>query len=104
MQRLVLGLALAGAVAMLPLVMRAQGQAPAQQPPAPRPTTADPTHPPLLDRLSIVQSYPGRPLSPPEHAPASTTLGDLDTLEQMLHNHLFGVPAVEPSVFHRAGS
>ena len=42
MQRLVLGLALAGAVAMLPLVMRAQGQAPAQQPPAPRPTTADP--------------------------------------------------------------
>jgi hypothetical protein len=33
-----------------------------------------------------------------------TFLGDLEIFEQMLHNRLFGLPPVEPSVFHRAGS
>jgi Zn-dependent protease with chaperone function len=64
----------------------------------------DPAHPPLPDRLALLQSYPD-PASPNgDAAPASTFLGDLETLEQMLHNRLFGLPPVEPSVFHRAGT
>ena len=64
--------------------------------------TDDPAHPPLPDRLALLQSYP----DPASHAsadaaPATTTLGDLEVLEQMLHNRLFALPTVEPSVFHR---
>lgn len=64
----------------------------------------DPAHPPLLDRLAAVQSYPARPGSESDASPASTTVGDLEAMEQMLHNRLFASRAVEPSVFHRAGS
>ncbi len=61
-------------------------------------------HPPLLDRLAIVQAYPDRRPGLPDRARASTLLGDLEALERMLHGRLFGGPAVEPSVFHRAGT
>ena len=36
--------------------------------------------------------------------PATTFLGDPEIFEQMLHNRLFGLLGVEPSVFHRAGT
>jgi Zn-dependent protease with chaperone function len=62
----------------------------------------DGVHPPLPDRLAIVQSYPRR--DPADSTPAKTTLGDLEALEQMLHNRLYSTPGVEPSIFHRAGT
>jgi Zn-dependent protease with chaperone function len=67
--------------------------------------TDDPAHPPLPDRLALVQSYPDP--APNHHqqadaAPATTALGDLEFLEQVLHNRLFAVPGVEPSVFQKA--
>ena len=62
----------------------------------------DGVHPPLLDRLAVVQSYPHRPESDP--SPARMALGDLEALEQMLHNRLFATRGIEPSVFHRAGT
>jgi hypothetical protein len=31
-------------------------------------------------------------------------VGDPEWLEQMLHDRLFGVAGIEPSVFHKAGS
>jgi Zn-dependent protease with chaperone function len=64
----------------------------------------DPAHPPLPDRLARLQSYPDRASVNGDTLPATTFLGDLEVFEQMLHNRLFGLPAVEPSVFHRAGS
>ncbi|MEO6808481.1 MAG: M48 family metallopeptidase [Isosphaeraceae bacterium] len=64
----------------------------------------DPAHPPLLDRLALVQSYPQAPSPLVDQAPSAHDLGDLEALEQMLHNRLFGLARVEPSVFHRAGS
>ncbi len=65
---------------------------------------SDPAHPALLDRLAAVQSYPARPAMDTDPAPASSVVGDLESLEQMLHNRLFALRRVEPSVFHRAGS
>jgi hypothetical protein len=60
-------------------------------------------HPDLLDRLALSQTFPPR-----KHAgsdePATSVLGDLDACEEMLHDRLFGLGGVEPSVFHRAGS
>lgn len=64
----------------------------------------DDVHPPLLDRLAVVQTYADRAPLPGDHDPASAMLADLDALEQMLHNRLFRVNRVEPSVFHRAGT
>ncbi len=64
----------------------------------------DPAHPPLPDRISALQSYPEPPSTNGDALPATTFLGDLEIFEQMLHNRLFGLPPVEPSVFHRAGS
>ena len=66
----------------------------------PRPATA--AHPPLPDRLALVQSYPDPCPSQADAVAGHHLLGDLEGLEQMLHNRLFGVPAVEPSVFHRS--
>jgi Zn-dependent protease with chaperone function len=62
----------------------------------------DKSHPALLDRLTWVQTYPARSTSVAELAPAATVLGDLEALEQMLHNRLFAIARIEPSVFHRA--
>jgi Zn-dependent protease with chaperone function len=64
----------------------------------------DDVHPPLIDRLAIVQSYADRASFPGDHDPASTMIGDLGAIEQMLHNRLFSVGRVEPSIFHRAGT
>jgi hypothetical protein len=64
----------------------------------------DPAHPPLPDRLALLQSYPDHVSTNGDGQPANTFLGDLEIFEQMLHNRLFALNAVEPSVFHRAGS
>jgi Zn-dependent protease with chaperone function len=65
----------------------------------------DPAHPPLADRLCLLQSYPDHVRSPGDDQPANTFLGDLEIFEQMLHHHLFASSAiVEPSVFHRVYS
>jgi Zn-dependent protease with chaperone function len=64
--------------------------------------TDDPAHPPLPDRLALVQSYPDPTNQHADTAPATTSLGDLEFLEQVLHNRLFSVPKVEPTVYHKA--
>lgn len=61
-------------------------------------------HPALPDRLAVVQSYPDAPGPDLDSAPASSLLGDLEALEQSLHDRLFATNRVEPSIFHRAGS
>jgi Peptidase family M48 len=66
--------------------------------------THDPAHPPLPDRLALLQSYPDLACVNGDGSPATTLLGDLEIFEQMLHNRLFGLPPVEPTIFHRAGS
>lgn len=63
----------------------------------------DPAHPPLRDRLTLLQSYPDHVPRDGDSQPAATLLGDLEIFEQMLHNRLFGATgSTEPSVFHRA--
>ena len=64
----------------------------------------DPAHPPLPDRIASLQAYPDPASLNGDSQPATTFLGDLEIFEQMLHNRLFGLPVVEPSVFHRAGT
>ena len=66
--------------------------------------THDPGHPPLPDRLAQLQCYPDRVSTNGDALSAATFLGDLEIFEQMLHNRLFSLPNVEPTVFHRAGS
>jgi Zn-dependent protease with chaperone function len=66
--------------------------------------TFDPAHPPLPDRVAALQSYPDPATFNGDSHPATSFLGDPEIFEQMLHNRLFGLPAVEPSVFHRAGT
>lgn len=62
----------------------------------------DPAHPPLPDRLALLLSYADPASCNGDTAPATSFLGDLETLEQMLHNRLFGLPAIEPSVYVKA--
>ena len=66
----------------------------------------DPAHPPLPDRLALLQAYPDPvgPASANDSMPATALLGDLEGFELMLHNRLYAIPPVEPSVFHRAGT
>jgi len=64
----------------------------------------DAAHPPLPDRLALLQSYPDRASVNGDGQPATGFLGDLEIFEEMLHNRLYGTPAVEPTIFHRAGS
>jgi Zn-dependent protease with chaperone function len=65
----------------------------------------DPAHPPLHDRLALLQAYPDPSgASHAESAPATSLIGDLETFEEMLHNRLFALPPVEPSLFHKAGT
>jgi hypothetical protein len=69
-------------------------------------TPNDPAHPALPVRLALLQAFPdsaGTNLAA-DATPATTLLGDLEGFEQMLHNRLFGLPPVEPSVFHKAGT
>ena len=69
-------------------------------------TTNDSAHPPLPDRLALLLAYPDPAAanSGNDNNPATTFLGDLEGFEQMLHNRLFALPPVEPSVFHKAGT
>lgn len=66
----------------------------------------DPAHPPLPDRLALLQAYPDpvSQSSASDSTPAAACLGDLEGFEEMLHNRLYSVPLVEPSLFHRAGT
>ena len=64
----------------------------------------DSPHPPLPDRVASLLAYPARPDAPSGGLAASSLLGDPEWLEQMLHDRLYRHPAIEPSVFHRAGS
>jgi Zn-dependent protease with chaperone function len=66
--------------------------------------THDAAHPPLPDRLALIQAYADPVRVNGDSQPATTFLGDLEIFEQMLHNRLFGLPSIEPTVFHRAGS
>ncbi len=72
---------------------------------ADRRAPVDPAHPPLLDRLAVVQAYPPRAGPGAVATPASALFADLDAIERGLHDHLFATTRrVEPTVFHRAGS
>jgi len=64
----------------------------------------DPAHPPLPDRIASLQAYSDPASVNGDGQPATTFLGDLEIFEEMLHNRLFGLPIVEPSIFHRAGT
>ena len=64
-------------------------------------TSSDPSHPPLLDRLAAVQGYPQRAASEHDGDPAASLLGDPERFEAALHDRLFAIGRVEPSVFHR---
>jgi len=61
-------------------------------------------HPPLADRVAQLLTYPDRPAKPVEREPALTLLGDLDWIEQMMHDRLYKPHAIEPTVFHHAGT
>jgi hypothetical protein len=70
------------------------------------PYNHDPAHPPLPDRLAALQAYPDLASSPlaGDTTPATAFFGDLEGFEQMLHNRLYALPPVEPSIFHKAGT
>jgi Zn-dependent protease with chaperone function len=61
-------------------------------------------HPPLPDRIAMVQSYPDLPDGPTSIEASWTLIGDPEWLEQMLDDRLYGLAAVEPTVFHKAGT
>lgn len=62
------------------------------------------SHPSLFDRICHAQAYPPGLLTRADLAPAAALVGDLEAIEQMLHNRLFGIEDLSPSVFHRAGT
>ena len=61
-------------------------------------------HPPLPDRLAVLQAFPEHREPPCDRYPATTLIGDLEAFEQLLHNRLFGSLPLEASVFHRSGT
>jgi Zn-dependent protease with chaperone function len=65
---------------------------------------SDPAHPPLPDRISALQAYPDPAGLNGDSQPATTFLGDPEIFEQMLHNRLYALQTIEPSIFHRAGT
>ena len=68
------------------------------------PGASDSPHPPLPDRIALVQQYADSAAFAESGEAAWTLLGDPEWLEQMLDERLFGLWAVEPTVFHRAGT
>ena len=65
--------------------------------------TDDPAYP-LPYRLSLPPVL-SRPRGPERrHHAGNYVLSDLESLEQMLHNRLFAIPPVEPTIFHKAGT
>ncbi len=61
-------------------------------------------HPPLADRVAQLQSYPDRPSNPPLPESSLTLLGDLEWIEQMMHDRLYKLHPIEPTIFHHAGT
>ena len=61
-------------------------------------------HPPLADRIARLIASPDGTIAPADRAPALALLGDSEWLEQMLHDRLYKLHPIEPSVFHAAGS
>jgi Zn-dependent protease with chaperone function len=68
------------------------------------PGSSDSPHPPLPERVSMLQGFPDRPDSLADGMTAISLVGDPEWLEQMLHDRLYGLPAIEPTVFHTAGT
>jgi len=68
------------------------------------PGPADSPHPPLPDRIAMVQLAPDLPDDPALQDASWTLIGDPEWLEQMLDERLYGLATVEPTVFHKAGS
>lgn len=68
--------------------------------------SSDPAHPPLPDRIAVLNAYPEPASTNPatDAMPATTLFGDIEVFEQMLHNRLFALPLVEPSLFHKSGT
>jgi hypothetical protein len=52
----------------------------------------------------MVQSYPDLPDGPTSNDAAWILMSDPEWLEQMLDDRLYGMAAVEPTVFHKAGT
>ena len=61
-------------------------------------------HPPLTDRIAQLIAYPNATTAPADRASALALLGDSEWLEQMLHDRLYQLHPIEPSVWHAAGS
>lgn len=62
-------------------------------------------HPPLLERLALLQSFPPQQSNGAAPAPGTSLLGDLEDMERRLHEHLYRLSRENgPSVFHRAGT
>lgn len=64
----------------------------------------DSPHPPLPERVVMVQAYPDLPAVPGRKEAAWTLIGDPEWLEQMLDDRLYGLAAIEPTIFHRSGT
>ena len=71
-------------------------------------TTTEPLdqspHPPLADRVAQLLAYPDQAATRTELDPALSLLGDSEWIEQMLHDRLYKLHPIEPSVFHAAGT
>jgi Zn-dependent protease with chaperone function len=67
-------------------------------------SSCDSPHPPIADRVAMIQGYADRVDGPLDPLSAASLLGDPEWLEQMLHDRLFALSRIEPSVFHRAGT
>lgn len=71
-------------------------------------TTTDTTelssHPPLTDRVAQLMAYPDGLQSAEDAESALSLLGDSEWLEQMLHDRLYKLHPIEPTVFHAAGT
>ncbi len=63
----------------------------------------DASHPPLSERLAAIYAFPDPAEPSSEMMAATNVLGDLDYLEQVLHDRLFEVVRLDHCVFHRAG-
>ena len=61
-------------------------------------------HPPLADRVAHLLGYPNRPPIPAGRDPAATLLGDVEWIEQMMHDRLYNLHPIEPTVFHNTGT
>jgi hypothetical protein len=50
----------------------------------------------------LLQSYSDPAGACNDSFPATSYVGDLEVMEQMLHNRLFTLPTIEPTIFHKA--